>query len=551
MNYGTFFDYILKNKKISIFLLIFITVFISFYLYVSICTEFGLKDQDKAANYYNSYLLSKGETLNIGFQSVFPGINFFYSIFFILYPDINVIGLRMIGLIYLILTIFIILFAIKKVCQEIYIKPLNTFILSSIILCIPFYVSSWSVDLYYNNMPVLLISLIILLLMKDGKISLHFFIGILVGLLILIKHTFFFLLPFFICYYLILRKNYLDVKISKVITCFFVGISLPLIIFLIYLFINDALLSTIKVYVMHASQQGYENKVFLIFRNFLYILPGTLFIYLSFKVAIKKKIYSLLVLATWMIYFIFLRYLNINNLLSYAIGTMYCGIMLAISTEISNKRIKYIVFLILIICTFVVPLGSRQIYLPLTFFAILNIPFIFILLIYLKNKMLLLPVITFLLILLFFQSKSRIWDFTLHNMVNHDCVYKKYSEYKFKYIYGRQEEVDELEQVAKKMRSYIPLKTYVLIYPRFPIYYWIVENAVSAMAKIDPETAYSDNWIKYNFNEMIKNNRIPKYIFYEIIFDEMRERDLIGMFIRKNYKLINTFWRFNIYVLNT
>jgi len=222
-------------------------------------------------------------------------------------------------------------------------------------------------------------------------------------------------------------------------------------------------------------------------------------------------------------------------------------VTLFIITRLNDKMLKARLVILIIAVAFVVPMGSRSVQLSMIFPTILMIPIISVLLLSSgKHRILYLAIVPFLVLLFGLEVKGRIADYLIRNE-----AYSAYSDNKLKGIHDLTPKVDELEEIAESIRNYLPHKDYFLVYQRFPIFYWLVENAVPAVPKIDLETSYSYEWIEYNLIHMVEHGHIPEYVFIEDLVDKPKDddEDAILQFVREHYTMVDRVCRFNIYRL--
>jgi hypothetical protein len=543
-------DAAVSSRRLQMLLLISGIAFLSFFLYVSVSTELDIADRGQ--DYYNAYKFSTGQIMNVDFHTLQPATVLFQGLFFRIFPNLDYFGLRMIGLIYLLFTLLFINILLARVRSILGLPMYGLFLVNLSLLFVPFYVSNWSLDLTYDTMPVLLTALIFyLLLRKDTRLS-NFLIGFLMAFAALIKVTFLLMIPGVMVYGAVTR-NRGPVKKGPWVALLG-GAALPFAGFGTYWLLNHALVPTVKMYHFALMDRDFGNRYEAVFGNLLWIMPGVLFVWLIWRLFFNKKLGWLYSFAAWQAYFFFL-FLTGHNLvtrfmLSYAVGTFCLGTLLFIQTRLKDRGLKAWLILLLIVIGFIFPLGSGNISLPLIFASLLLIPLSAVFLLHWNKKsVFVFAVLPFLLVPLAVQTRSRLGDFVKHGLIRRDGLYAQYSDPKLRFICDPRSRVAELEETARKIREFLPEKGYFLLYPRFPIYYWLVDNAVAAMPKVDLETAFSSEWVNYNLDYMVAKNHIPGHIFEEIesskdpVYDRLRE------FIRENYRLIEKFKGFNIYEL--
>jgi len=530
--------FLLKNKKVNSIILIFL-IFLNLFM-LTVDLKMHVNSSDRATDYYNSCLLSKGAKLNQEFQTVFPGIVLFHALFFKLFPNINYLGLKMIGAIYMLVFMLIILFFINKISKKFKISEYKRFLINIALLSISFYLK-YGVELYYDNAPLLFLSLIALCMYTNKNIAL-FFIGVNIGLLVLIKETYILLVPFFIIYLLFKKLKLTENHTGKNVLIILSGLFIPIVLFLIYLIWIGSMGNTMKIYLLHANQLGYENKILAILKNFLFLLPGILFIFLSIQLFLRRKL--ALIPITWISYLFLFKYLKSGNIsIEYAIVTIILGILIFIGIRLKRGISKYNLFLIFIIFAFITPMGSRSRFPALMMSISFMIPIISIYLFQLKLKrFFILAVLPFILLFSYLQIKT-----IIHPIFNLKPQYVKYSIAKLKGIYDLKDKVNQIEQISIKMNGYITQKEYCLIYSKSSIYYWLAENIIPAIPKVDLETAYSYKWINFNYQYMIEHKQIPNIVFLEAVFDKEDKRNHLITFIRKNYFCVNKLDIFNVY----
>jgi hypothetical protein len=340
----------------------------------------------------------------------------------------------------------------------------------------------------------------------------------------------------------------------RLLGAFSIGAAINFGSFALYLLVHDALLPTIKMYAMLYSQATHESWPLTFFKNFLWILPGIVFIFAGMRLFFRKRWNWLALSTAWISYsalLVWTQQILIQKFVcSYLVGSLYCGIMFYFFTVERDSLRKKFLLMLFVIFAFVFSLGSANIYLPLLFPAFLIIPLLTIYFIRLKEgRVAVFAMLPVLLVVLLIQVRSRAGDFLIHKVFRNDGIYTTYTEKKLGGIYDPRDKVLEVDGVGKRIRGYFPEKSFFLLYPRFPIYYWLVENAEPAVPKVDLENIRSSEWMQSTFEYMIKNERIPRYIFVEDIYEAAEEFRLFNDFRKERYVFIEKMGRFQVYRL--
>jgi hypothetical protein len=272
------------------------------------------------------------------------------------------------------------------------------------------------------------------------------------------------------------------------------------------------------------------------------------------KVFFRKKFNWLYMFAAWLAYLIFLyltqRILITRYLLAYLVGTFCLGGLLFIQSRLEDRPLKIWLIFLLLVVGFIFPVGSANISLPLIFPSLLLIPLMARLLIHLNRKdILVFSILPFLMICLAVQTRSRLGSFVEHKLIARDGLYVQYSDPKLEHIYDLKGRVRDLEETAAKIREYLPQRQFFLLYPRFPIYYWLVANAVPATPKVDLETALCPEWVQFNLDHMVANRQVPRYVFEEAGSEKNPTFAALEAFIEENYRPVEGFRGYNIYEL--
>jgi hypothetical protein len=183
----------LSSRSIQILLLIGVVGYLSFYAYVSISTELDLAD--RAQELYNAAAFAGGQVMNIDFHTLQPGAVLFQAVFYKIFPGIDYLGFRILGLVYFLLTILAVNILLARIRSGVKMRTHAIFLLNLSLVLVPFYVYNWSLDLTYDTMPVLLTALVFYLLLKKDSALSSFSIGILISFAALIKVTFILMFP--------------------------------------------------------------------------------------------------------------------------------------------------------------------------------------------------------------------------------------------------------------------------------------------------------------------------------------------------------------------
>ena len=259
-------QYLRYSKYLFVFIIFFLCLIFSYHLF------FG----DSIVNYGFSYAIVKGEVPYKDFNLIIPLLApFLYAIPLLLVRSSLVFYLTQAGL----LTGMFYLLE-KKLSYKIYLFFLI------IAFSYPLLLSSG----LFPGYNFILFLLIVLISYLEEKNSNDYLIGFLIGLSIITKHTIglFLIIPSILFYYKDLKK-----LLKRGI-----GILIPIIIFLLYLFITKSFMQFIDLCILGLFDFAYKNKVI---PNMIYILLFVIgIIYFIIILWKEKNIYD------WYYFFTFL-----------------------------------------------------------------------------------------------------------------------------------------------------------------------------------------------------------------------------------------------------
>ena len=245
---------------------IFITTFLIYWIF-----GFFLVYEDTIPSYGFSYAIANGEIPYRDFNIIStPLYSFLMSIGLFIYDDFLTIIIES-GIIYI-----LIIFLLYKLFKDklLYIMP----------LFIIFFLLKTFIPTY--NLLLILLLLIILLLEKNNKSD--FIIGLLLGLLILTKHSIGLIIAFISLLLVIKDKKRLFKRLS--------GLIIPCLIFILYLLLTNSISQFIDLCILgmfdFANHNNYINKTSLILIIIIFLLNIILLIKYKNKDP-KELIYSL------------------------------------------------------------------------------------------------------------------------------------------------------------------------------------------------------------------------------------------------------------------
>ena len=250
-------------KNITKKIIKFIGIYIFFFFIVYFILQPVGSNFDQMWSYGFAYSIAKGEIPYIDFTMVIPP----------LFPLIMSIGLKLISTNYIVYLMeeTLILTITVLVLEKMYSNRAWLFLL---LFIFPLFTS---ITITYNYFLFFLTILIVYLEKNKSINNRDYYIGFLIGLMILTKHTVgvFFIIPSIIFY----------LKNKSVIFKRFIGLFIPCIIFLIYLLISKSLLSFIDICVLGLFDFSKSNTRIFDF----YFIMSIICLFINIVLCIKNR----------------------------------------------------------------------------------------------------------------------------------------------------------------------------------------------------------------------------------------------------------------------